>query len=234
MRGLDPEYDTKVISYMLVMTFIAAIIPIFYLRALASIIALFIIVRLERIHVKLGSLPDIAKASLIAFVMTLPFLLISDVRFSGGISLDDLFNITLFQISVSTWEEVVYRGPMHKLTLVSLSSSSLLFSLIHALNPGYNAMAFLGIFIAGLALGIMRYFWGLLSTISFHLTWNIAIGHIWGFTLSGIKEESIFTSIPQAPSLLSGGYFGPEASIISFLEFILIFAFIPHINGKTG
>ncbi len=234
MRGLDPEYDTKVISYMLVMTFIVAIIPVFYLRALVSIAALFIIIRLERIHVKLGSLLDITKASLLAFVMTLPFLLISDVRLSGGIPLGDLFDITLFQISVSTWEEVVYRGPLHELTLVSLSSSSLLFSLIHAFNPGYNAMAFLGIFIAGLALGIIRYFWGLLSTISFHLTWNIAIGHIWGFTLSGIKEESIFISIPHAPSLLSGGYFGPEASIISFLEFLLIFLFAFHVDSKTG
>ena len=174
------------------------------------------------------------KASFLAFIMTFPFLLISDVRFSGYIPLEDALDILLLQASVSTWEEVVYRGPLYKRTLTSLIFSSFMFSLIHSFNPGYGIMAFLGIFSAGLALGIMRHFWWLLSTISFHLTWNIAIGHIWGFTLSGIREESIFISTLHVPTLLSGGYFGPEASIISLLEFLLTFVAISYLDGRTG
>ncbi len=234
MRGLDPDYDTKAVGYILIMTFIISMIPSFYVRALISIISLIIIIKLEKFDANLGNLLGVIKSSLLAFIMTIPFLLMSDMKFSGYIPLNDTLDIILFQASVSTWEEIVYRGPLYKRTLASLTFSSLLFSLIHAFNPGYSIMAFLGIFSAGLALSAMRYFWGLLSTISFHLTWNIALGYIWGFTLSGIREESIFISTPHVPALLSGGYFGPEASIISVLEFLLTFAVILYLYDRNG
>ncbi len=224
MRSIDRTHDIKAIGYMLSMTVLMILVPSMILRALVAVFSLLVVARMENGNLRLGKVASVVLSSTLAFAMTLPFLLISEVRFSGLIPAPTLANILTFQVSVSMWEETIYRGyPLSRLTVFSLFSSSFFFSMIHIFNPGFGPAAFIGIFIAGLTLGLMRYYWGLLSAISFHATWNLALGHLWGFSLSGIQGASYFVSHPSGPDFLTGGTFGPEASVFTFTEFFALF-----------
>lgn len=205
-------------------------IPSVYLRAIISILLLLALVRLEgeSLNLNLGTIKGSLQASFMALALTLTLLPISEVRLAGAKPLT-LFQALTFQLAVSTWEEIVFRGyPLLRFSKTLLISSSLAFSLIHAFNPGFGIQAFFGLLLAGLLLGILRYYFGLLPSISFHLTWNFLIEHVWGFPNSGIRDQSIFISEIGGSELISGGLFGPEASLIFMVEisiFLLILLF---------
>ncbi len=107
--------------------------------------------------------------------------------------------------------------------VLSLLTSSVIFVLMHAGNPGFKVTALLGITIAGLLLGIPYLMTGRLGySIGLHFSWNFAQGGIFGFPVSGLPfRESIIQSRVNGPEWLTGGSFGPEAGLLPHLILLL-------------
>lgn len=56
------------------------------------------------------------------------------------------------------------------------------------------------------------------TAIGLHFGWNVATVAIFGTVTSGSEaRESLVTAVTTGPDRLSGGRFGPEASIVSVL-----------------
>ena len=54
-----------------------------------------------------------------------------------------------------------------------------------------------------------------------HAAWNVTQGMIFGAAVSGTGEPvGLFDSVPIGPDLLTGGAFGPEASVVAVLALL--------------
>jgi uncharacterized protein len=97
-------------------------------------------------------------------------------------------------------------------------SSSLIFALLHAGNPGAGPTSILGVFAAGVMLAVGYVRTGRLwLPIGVHWTWNLFQGPVFGFPVSGTEAAGLLRLTPVGPELLTGGDFGPEASAIGVL-----------------
>ncbi len=94
--------------------------------------------------------------------------------------------------------------------------SSLVFSFVHGNNPSVNSIALVNIFLVGVMLALLflrtR---GLAAPFAFHFAWN-GLLEVVNLPVSGMVFSTRwhpFTLAAQGPALLSGGAFGPEASL---------------------
>ncbi len=222
MRGEDLNWLGKALAFLFAATLFMMAVPSVYLRAIISLAMFAIMVIYEKEDPNTGTLKRSVLASVLAFLMTLSLLPFSRVEI-GGLHPSILFEFAIFHLSVATWEEMIYRGyPLLRFSGGALVASSLAFSIIHTFNPGFGPQAFVGIFLAGLALGVMRYEWGLVPSISMHFSWNMLMEHFWGYPTSGLRGPSILRSELTGPDLITGGDFGPEASVVVMIEFLLL------------
>ncbi len=232
MRGEDPSWMGKVLTFLFAATLLMMIVPSAYLRAIISLVIFALLARYEKEDPNVGTLKKTVLASILASLMTLPLLPFSRVEVNV-LDPSVLIEYAAFHLSVATWEEVVYRGyPLLRFSGASLLASSLAFSIIHAFNPGFGPQAFTGIFLAGLALGMMRYEWGLVPSISMHFSWNILMEHFWGYPTSGLRGPSILRTELVGPDLITGGNFGPEASVIVMIEFLLLLLILQFVRQR--
>lgn len=100
--------------------------------------------------------------------------------------------------------------------LLALLFSSALFGLIHLANDNATAYSALAVILAGLLIALPYLLTGELATsIGLHLTWNLFVGPVFGFAVSGNPQTTHLFSIQQTgPSFWTGGSFGPEAGLI--------------------
>ncbi|HJG97351.1 MAG TPA: CPBP family intramembrane metalloprotease, partial [Romboutsia timonensis] len=130
-------------------------------------------------------------------------------------------------------EEIVTRGWL--LNVLSskynigfgLLISSTLFGLMHLTNPNVNYIAVINIIFVGLFYGLYviktNDLW---SVCGMHSAWNFAQGNIFGFEVSGL-DISVGTLIDLnlvENDFITGGVFGPEASIVA--TFVLLLSII--------
>jgi uncharacterized protein len=124
-------------------------------------------------------------------------------------------------------EEVIVRGVALRLVwrsfgpLVAFIASSLLFGVGHIANPGATLFTTSCVAIeAGIMLGSFYALTGRLwVSIGVHAGWNFTQGYLFGAQVSGGDfGDSIATSAAQSgvPNWLTGGAFGPEASLPAF------------------
>jgi CAAX amino terminal protease family protein len=131
--------------------------------------------------------------------------------------------LSLFLL-VGVVEEVVFRGILFRLITdkwniaVGLTTSSLLFGLAHLGNPGATLWAALAITLAsgwlfGMAYAYHQTIW---VPIGMHWAWNYLEGGVFGCAVSGSPLDNLPLITPRisGPDILTGGAFGPEASII--------------------
>jgi membrane protease YdiL (CAAX protease family) len=125
-------------------------------------------------------------------------------------------------------EELMFRAVLFRIveelagTRVALVVSGLLFGLLHLINPHATLWGAIAIAIeAGLMLGAAysatRSLW---LPIGLHLGWNFAEGSLFGVTVSGSASpgpNGLVNGLVTGHALVSGGEFGPEASIFSIL-----------------
>ena len=127
-------------------------------------------------------------------------------------------------ISSGSMEELVFRAILLRLLMRAFGAwwamalSAALFGALHLANPNATPMAAIAIAIeAGLMLAAFYMLTGRIwMSVGVHAAWNFAQGWIWGARVSGIEvKESLYLSAPKAgaPDWLSGGSFGPEASV---------------------
>ena len=131
--------------------------------------------------------------------------------------------LSLFLL-VGVVEEVIFRGILFRLITdkwniaVGLTTSALLFGLAHLGNPGATLWAALAIALAsgwlfGMAYAYHRTIW---VPIGMHWAWNYLEGGAFGCAVSGtpLNYLPLITPRISGADILSGGAFGPEASII--------------------
>jgi membrane protease YdiL (CAAX protease family) len=127
-------------------------------------------------------------------------------------------------IASGFFEELIFRAIVLRLLMrafgvwPALGLSAALFGALHLANPNATPVAAIAIAVeAGLMLASFYLLTGRLwMSIGVHAAWNFSQGWIWGARVSGIEvKESLYLSAPKAgaPDWLSGGAFGPEASV---------------------
>jgi membrane protease YdiL (CAAX protease family) len=129
--------------------------------------------------------------------------------------------------AVAVAEELLFRGVLFRIveemtgTWGALAVSALVFGALHLVNPGATVWGALAIAIeAGLMLGsayaATRTLW---LPIGLHLGWNLAEGGIFGVTVSGSGHGPVglLKGALSGPVALTGGSFGPEASLVAIL-----------------
>ena len=137
-------------------------------------------------------------------------------------------------------EEIVTRGWL--LNVLSskynigfgLLISSTLFGLMHLTNPNVNYIAVINIILVGLFYGLYviktNDLW---SVCGMHSAWNFAQGNIFGFEVSGL-DISVGTLIDLnlvENDFITGGVFGPEASIVATFVLLLSIVILLFINN---
>lgn len=119
-------------------------------------------------------------------------------------------------------EELLFRGVLFRLlaewsgTWIALGVSAALFGVSHLLNPGATWFSTAAIAVeAGVLLGA-----GFIATrslwfpIALHFAWNFCEGPVYGTSLSGMAVgHSLIRAEMSGPVWLTGGTFGPEASV---------------------
>ncbi len=140
-----------------------------------------------------------------------------------------LISVALFTC-VAIMEEILFRGYILRNLMISFNKyialiiSSLLFSLMHGMNPNMDGFSAMSLFLAGILLGISYiYTKNLWFPIALHLSWNL-FQTLFGFNVSGQDFYSVIEFKTQENNLLNGGAFGMEGSILSIIANVLIIA----------
>lgn len=136
-----------------------------------------------------------------------------------------LFTLLLLIVAAAN-EELVFRGyPMQVLmrgigVWPAMMLMSVLFGLLHANNPNATLLGTLNTILAGLMLSVAylktRSLW---LPYGIHLGWNVGLGMILGFPLSGLDIGSLWTSQTTGGELIVGGSYGPEAGLLATIVF---------------
>ena len=133
----------------------------------------------------------------------------------------DVAAVVLVAVVVGFNEELAFRGYiMQRLGQawgmpLAVAASSILFGLVHVLNPNVTALGIVSVCTSGLlyacAYLVTRSLW---LPMGLHMSWNIVQMHILGFPGSGHVRPSVMRSVTQGPELVTGGAFGPEGGIV--------------------
>ena len=106
---------------------------------------------------------------------------------------------------------------------LSVLISSIIFSLMHILNPNIVFLGLLNIFLIGVLFSYMYIKTGnLWMPIGYHISWNYFQGYIFGFSVSGNAVRGIYNAFPKN-NFLSGGEFGLEGGVIATLVILITF-----------
>lgn len=150
-----------------------------------------------------------------------------------------LVTIALYSI-VAVVEETLFRGYILKNFMNSLNKnialiiSSILFSLMHCINPSINFFSLLDLFLAGIVLGLPYiYTKNLWFSIAMHLSWNL-FQTLYGFNVSGLDTYSIIEFRIIDANLINGGAFGFEGTYLSIIAEILTLVGIEIYYKKTN
>ena len=151
-----------------------------------------------------------------------------------------IFSILLF-IIVAFAEEVVFRGYVLKNLMTSFNKyvaliiSSILFTIAHGLNPNIDLLSIINLFLAGIVLGSTYiYTKNLWFPIALHLSWNL-FQTVFGFNVSGQDTYSLIEFSIKEDTLLNGGAFGFEGSLLSVISLTtLIISILIYYNRNNS
>jgi CAAX protease family protein len=127
--------------------------------------------------------------------------------------------------SVAVNEELLFRGVVFRIleeragTVLALLASSLVFGLVHLVNGGATlegtlAIALQGGMMMGAAYVATRSLW---VPIGVHFAWNLTESGLFSAADSGTSSNGLLHSTLAGPTALTGGSFGPEASLVALL-----------------
>ncbi|GLU49796.1 CAAX amino protease [Nocardiopsis ansamitocini] len=126
---------------------------------------------------------------------------------------------------VAVMEELLFRGIFFRIvetvtgTWGALAVSAVFFGALHLVNPNATLWGALAIALeAGLMLGAAyaatRTLW---LPIGIHFGWNVTQAGVFGTAVSGSEDafSGLFSSESTGPTAITGGAFGPEASVFA-------------------
>lgn len=122
-------------------------------------------------------------------------------------------------------EELIVRGVVFRILEESLGTACALvlsagfFGGLHAANPGASVFSSIAValeagLLLALALVASRSLW---LPIGVHFGWNVAQSALFGNPDSGYRFAGVFRTSTAGPELLTGGAFGPEASVVAIV-----------------
>ena len=102
-------------------------------------------------------------------------------------------------------------------SVIALVASAALFGFMHAFNPGATLVSTVAIALeAGVILAAAYlYTRRLWMAIGLHAAWNFTEGGVFGASVSGGAAHGLFASHFHGATILTGGAFGPEASVVA-------------------
>jgi hypothetical protein len=123
-------------------------------------------------------------------------------------------------------EELVFRGFPLQLLIDGLGEwpamigLSTLFGAMHFKNPNATLLGTLNTILAGVLLSLAyvrtRSLW---MPYAIHAGWNLGLGFVFGFPLSGLDIASLWTTGTAGSDLILGGNYGPEGGLLATFIF---------------
>jgi len=135
-----------------------------------------------------------------------------------------LFTGLCVYASVSFAEEILFRGYIQyslskKYKSWSVLFTALLFALIHLTNTYYTSLSLIYLFIAGIALSLMRTETkGIWFPLGFHLAWNWAETTVFGVGMDNSAESWLITTVSR--KTIWTGYNGTSGLAVIFAWFL--------------
>ncbi len=187
-----------------------------------------------------NALPSVAKGLLIGLVMFLAVVVIGVIsgqyRFAGfDFSCSYFFIPYLVCFAVQSFSEefysrgwtITYFSKNHSI-ITAVLISCIVFILPHMMNTGLNLMAVINLFVFGLVFAVLFLrFDNIWVCCGLHTMWNFTQGFLMGFNVSGIETSSIIKFTQTSSSLIAGGSFGPESSlIVTFVAIITLIVLV--------
>jgi membrane protease YdiL (CAAX protease family) len=130
-------------------------------------------------------------------------------------------------LQAAVTEELWMRAALFRLLwravgpMPAFGVAALVFGALHLANPGATALAAATVAVAGLMFCALYALTGRLWVpIGLHLAWNFVQGYLFGAAVSGNDlggSIAVSTASPDAEAWLTGGAFGPEASVFALL-----------------
>lgn len=164
-------------------------------------------------------------------------------RFDAGTGWSGIEVGLVSALTAAVFEELLLRAVLFRIleelggTTIAVILSAIIFGALHGANPGATPFSVLAIAIeAGillaLAYALTRNLW---LAVGIHMGWNFTEGSIFGAEVSGTKEAHSLLSAPlTGPELLTGGAFGPEASIVSLVACLIVAAAFALMIRRRG
>lgn len=123
--------------------------------------------------------------------------------------------------ALSFVEELTFRGYIMQglarawAMPVAVAVSSLLFGLVHIIDPNVQVLGIVNVCAAGfflaLAYLVTRSLW---FPAGIHIGWNLTEINVLGLPGSGHTEPSLLHTTVSGPDLITGGAFGPEGGLL--------------------
>ena len=156
----------------------------------------------------------------------------------GVLAVTGLYDITLvgsapawaglgLALQAAVMEELWMRAVLLRLLwravgpVPAFAAAALIFGALHLANRGATVLAGATVAVAGLMFCALYALTGRLwVSIGLHLAWNFTQGYLFGVAVSGIDISgsiTVSTARPGAAGWLTGGTFGPEASMFALL-----------------
>ncbi|AIQ15983.1 MULTISPECIES: CPBP family intramembrane glutamic endopeptidase [Paenibacillus] len=145
----------------------------------------------------------------------------------------DMVDLVITAVIAGICEEILFRGFIQHLLASrvglywAVAITSVLFSLAHMANPGYNGICFLNIVLIALIFSTMVIRTGnLYFAIALHISWNLFQGYVLGIAVSGNTPHGLYSLKLTGADWMTGGDFGVEGSLVTTLVLGLVFVFM--------
>ena len=146
-------------------------------------------------------------------------------KYGGYAGLADIPTAALIFAVGAAFEELIFRGAIFRVveeclgTSLALGFSALIFGLSHLGNNGATMISVLSVAVTGgitmgLTYVLTKSLW---LPMGVHFGWNFTQGAVFGAAVSGYNLQCAFKFDLSGPALVTGGVFGPEASIYAIV-----------------
>lgn len=101
--------------------------------------------------------------------------------------------------------------------LAAVLVTAVIFGVGHGLNPNSDVLSTANLVVAGVFFGVAYAVTGRLALpIGVHVTWNLFLGPVFGFPVSGMEltAASVVATESVGPEVVTGGAFGPEGGLL--------------------
>ncbi len=151
-------------------------------------------------------------------------------------------------VMAGVFEEILFRGILFRIsarivgTWGALLFTAAIFGAAHLANKGATLFSGVAIMLeAGILLGAAYAMTGRLwLPIGLHIAWNFTEGSIFSMSVSGnslagtAADSALLRGSLSGPPLLTGGAFGPEASVVAVVVCLIVAVYFLYRTVKLG